>query len=501
MTDDYREFQHIHTDGYGDDKPLDVGLLRRMRKQVQSVGGFPDPCTFNERKGSGGDFPELYSAVPRTAGYHVRRIAAGAEGIRVTAPLAGGPFEASVSAGRARILVRINGDVYRSDWQDVATTASGTVIPYTFDVEGLTVRRESLCEVALVTESYTEDVVEGRGFRRSADEKSFHAETTSLEDPYGESAAVVVEGEGHDIVLYLDEDAINPWDDPGAQVATGKYIMTPTRVSGGLSGSVVTLYWISAPYGWEVRPQFNGDAPVSYWAIRAGIVPSSTRGPGKIQQGAVDALGKPVTSSAGTLYRDKPSSAWTRYPRWKEHTDDDRLTETHPFRAYNSPVTVRANIAMIGIKTDQVTDVGSFDELFEHAVDETVTVRLRIEHPVNTGGSISASQDLTVTCFPYDRSGASPFLVEKNAADNSSSATDGWTYREGQLYVGEGERQRGDLRLVSLQTMTVEITTDDFDLFDMTTDETYTASVEFEDLADDRKIVVLNTSIQQHITS
>ncbi|MFP4601098.1 MAG: hypothetical protein ACLFVJ_22815, partial [Persicimonas sp.] len=77
MTDDYREFQRIDSDGYDKNSPLDQMLLRRMRKQVQSLGEFPDPCASIERKNPGGAFPELYSGVPRTIHYHVRRVPAG----------------------------------------------------------------------------------------------------------------------------------------------------------------------------------------------------------------------------------------------------------------------------------------------------------------------------------------------------------------------------------------------------------------------------------------
>lgn len=498
MADDYRDFQRIDSDGYADDRPLDTGLLRRMRKQVQSVGGFPDPCSLNERKNPGGALPEMYSATPRTIGYHVRRIPAGTEGIRVTAPLAGGPEASGVTAGKARIIVRLRGDVYRSSWQDVDTTASGVVKPYTFDVDGLSVRRGGLCEVALVTQSGIESTADGRNFSRTAT-GAFLGRQSSPSDPYGEDVGLDTGGGLHDFVLYFGDFVINPHDPKADQVTAGAYALTPAPTSGGLGGDVVKLFWISAPYGWEVRPQFSGDAPVSYWAIRAGVVPSSTRGPGKIQQEAAEVLARPVCSSSGTLYRDKPGSAWSRYPRWKEHTDGDRLTETHPFRLHNSPVRLRASIAMIGIKTDETVDVSEFGELLDYTDDETCTVRLRVNHPVNGDASLG-TKDVTVTCFPFDRSGVSPFLNEQRIADDVTAGFDGWTYRDGQLWVGDADRQRGDLRLISLQTITFDLTTDDVDLLSMVTDETYTATVEFEDFPADRKIVVLNTTLQQTIT-
>lgn len=500
--DSLPEFAAIDEDGYAPDRPLSTGLLRRMRKQQNWFRSWPDPCGFDERKNPGGAFPEMYAAVPRTIAYHPRLVPAGTRGVRVTAALAAGPYEASTPGGEARLMVRVSGRTYRSDWQEIDTTPSGEVKPYTFEVE-FAARQASWCEVALVTRSYAYSTIETRAIYQAG--SIWQGVDASVEDPYGEDIAFRYydptasggEGELVDVTLYHGKTSSTL---TGA--STGRYSLSPILDSFSTQPFVqaVNLFWLSMPYGYQVDLIQDDDLRLTNYSLRAGVIPRSDRGPGRLQRLASEHLQRPVTSSIGTNYPEKPGASWARYPRWQHHTEADPLTLTHVVTPYNAGVRVRINLAIIGQRTDKWTASGDYAEIFDSIETRTVNVTHTLRHPTD-GTVVGVGDTIQVDCFKHDISGVSPFLYERYLADGA--ATDGWTYRDGQLFVGRSDLSKGDFNLISLQAVELTLPQETFESYSLDALQPLYVDLEFgefdADGAGTYKLTVIGSSVQQSI--
>lgn len=487
--DDFEFFRPVDSEGYGPDKPLGTMLLRRLRKQLKSLREFPNSATAMERREAGGAPAKLYSAVPRTLAYYPCILPAGLKGMKALAPIICGPGPSGDNpAAEIRLLIRADGQTYASDWQPI--DPDEVPVPWEVTIDNLNIKEDTWAQVMLVARCSSRGQFDSRFFQGVA--RNVFNTVAGGPHPYAENTSMEVDEVPHDLILYR-----------GALVVDGEsfaqYAVAPFWGGAAASVTVHRLYHVSIPYGVEFREVWPEDSPTTYHAIRAGALPRSDRGPGELRTAAEELWSRPITTNIGSTFANKPGSTWTRLPRWLRHSQSDPLTVSYSTRLRNKAVLIRVVFASIGIRTNRQTDHESFGEIFGDGVTSSLNVEANLYRPDDMVTPIASSGVTAVEyeAFPYDISGISPFLLERWLAD--SETPEGWTYREGQLFTGRNKASLGDLRLVSLQWVDIEVTEEDFDAAGLEIEWPLSLEVSLTGGGANEELIVIGSSVQQYI--